>query len=152
MKILSLRKEAAMSQFYTAYVGSYTDINTCKGLTIFDVDVERGDLKKRGEVEVSNATYLITSPDRRYLYAATDKGVASFRILPDGNLRRLNTAICRPQPTTVFFLSPAILMERSQFCISTRTAPWARLQTESSTKGLEAWLRGISVPMCAAQS
>lgn len=84
-----------MSQFYTAYVGSYTDINTCKGLTIFDVDVERGDLKKRGEVEVSNATYLINSPDRRYLYAATDKGVASFRILPDGNLRRLNTAAIR---------------------------------------------------------
>lgn len=84
-----------MSQFYTAYVGSYTDTNSGKGLTIFDVDVEHGDLKKRGEIEVSNATYLTTSPDQRYLYATTDKGIASFRILPDGNLRRLNTAAIR---------------------------------------------------------
>ncbi len=84
-----------MSQIYTAYIGSYTDTNSSKGLTILDVDVEQGSLSKRGEVEVSNASYLITSPDQRFLYATTDAGVASFRILPDGNLRPLNTAHIR---------------------------------------------------------
>lgn len=84
-----------MSQIYTAYVGSYTDTNSAKGLTIFDVDVEHGNLMKRGEVEVSNATYLITSPDKHFLYSITDKGVVSFRILPDGSLRHLNTAAIR---------------------------------------------------------
>lgn len=80
---------------YIAYTGSHTDLNNCKGITIFDVDIENGDLKKRGEVEVSNASYLTTSPDKKYLYSITDKGVASFRILPDGNLKRLNTAAIR---------------------------------------------------------
>lgn len=84
-----------MNKSYAVYIGSHTDTNSSKGLTIFDVDAANGDLKKRGEIEVSNASYLTTSPDRHFLYSITDKGVASFRILPDGNLKRLNTAAIR---------------------------------------------------------
>ena len=86
---------SSQNKSYVVYIGSHTDLNNCKGITIYDVDVEHGDLKKRGEVEVSNASYLTTSPDKKYLYSITDKGVASFRILPDGNLKRLNTGAIR---------------------------------------------------------
>ena len=84
-----------MEKQYVVYVGSHTDTCDSKGITIFDMDVERGALRKRGEVEIDNASYLTTSPDGRILYSITDKGVASFRILPDGNLKRLNTAAIR---------------------------------------------------------
>lgn len=84
-----------MSEKYVAYVGSFTDTNNCKGLTLFDVDVETGYLFKRAEYTVHNAAYICASHDHRFLYAITDLGVASFQIRPDGSLKKLNTAPIR---------------------------------------------------------
>lgn len=84
-----------MEKQYVVYVGSHTNTSDSKGITLFDVDVEGGRLRRRGEVEVDNPSYLTTSPNGKILYSITDKGVASFQILPDGNLKRLNTAAIR---------------------------------------------------------
>ena len=40
---------------YVAYVGTYTH-GTSKGIQVYDVDVEKGTLTERSEVEVSNAS------------------------------------------------------------------------------------------------
>ena len=76
---------------YVAYVGSYSYTGKAKGITIFDVDVERGSFKKRAEVEVDNASDIVVSSDRRMLYAVEDYGVVAFRILPDGGLVRVSS-------------------------------------------------------------
>jgi len=81
-----------VSEKYVAYVGSFTDTNNCKGLTLFDVDVETGYLFKRAEYNVHNAAYICSSYDHRFLYAITDLGVTAFKINPDGTLKKLNTA------------------------------------------------------------
>ncbi|WP_455147754.1 beta-propeller fold lactonase family protein, partial [Stomatobaculum longum] len=57
---------------YVAYVGSYSYTGKAKGITIFDVDVERGSFEKRAEVEVDNASDIVVSSDRRMLYAVED--------------------------------------------------------------------------------
>ena len=45
---------------YVAYVGTYTH-GTSKGIQVYDVDVEKGTLTERSEVEVSNASHLAVS-------------------------------------------------------------------------------------------
>lgn len=84
-----------MSQNYTCYVGSHTDISNAKGISIFDVDVEKGALSLRKEVELFNAVAMAVSRDGRFLYSITDKGVAAFEIQPGGDLKRLNTGSIR---------------------------------------------------------
>lgn len=84
-----------MSKKYVAYVGSYTNFGKSKGITILDADVESGRLTKRKEVTVNNSSYLTFSYDRRFLYSIVDEGVASFKILPDGDLEHLNTVSIR---------------------------------------------------------
>ena len=76
---------------YVAYVGSYSYTGKAKGITIFDVDTERGSFHKRQEVEVDNASDVIASSDGRMLYAVEDYGVVAFRILPDGGLVRVSS-------------------------------------------------------------
>ena len=78
-----------------AYVGSYTYIGKSKGLTIFDVDVETGIFTKRKEIAVSNASYIRISEDNKFLYSVTDEGIVSFKILPDGDLEKINVASIR---------------------------------------------------------
>ena len=78
-----------------AYVGSYTDTNDCKGLTLYDMNEKEGVLEKRAEYAVDNASYISVSHDRRFLYAITDLGVTSFAIQPDGSLKKLNTGRIR---------------------------------------------------------
>lgn len=80
---------------YAAYIGSYTDTNDGKGLTVFDVDPECGSLTKKAEYTVSNASYMAYSHDERFLYVITDPGIISFAIRPDGTLRRLDTVQIR---------------------------------------------------------
>lgn len=80
-----------MSDKYVAYVGSYTFHGKSKGITILDVDVEKGRLIKRGEVAVDNASFMTQSHDHKYLYVVVDQGIAAFRILPDGSLEHINT-------------------------------------------------------------
>ena len=77
---------------YMAYVGSYSYTGKAKGITVFDVDVEKGLFIPRCEEEVNNASYLVASNSGKTLYSIADEGVVSFRILENGSLARLNTA------------------------------------------------------------
>lgn len=77
---------------YMAYVGSYSYNGKAKGITVFDVDVEKGIFKERCEVEVDNSSYVIPSSDGKTLYSIADEGVVAFRILQNGSLSRLNSA------------------------------------------------------------
>ena len=78
-----------MSGRYMAYVGSYSYTGKAKGITVFDVDVEKGTFKERCEMEVNNSSYVIASSDGKTLYSIADEGVVSFRILQNGALARL---------------------------------------------------------------
>ena len=57
---------------YVAYVGSYTYTGKAKGITIFDVDVEKGLFKRREEIEVANPSDIMTTHDRKILYSIAD--------------------------------------------------------------------------------
>ena len=84
-----------MNGKYMAYVGSYSYTGKAKGITVYDVDVEKGIFKERCEVEVDNSSYVIASSDGKTLYSIADEGVVSFRILENGSLARLNSASIR---------------------------------------------------------
>ena len=77
---------------YMAYVGSYSYNGKSKGITVYDVDVEKGIFKERCEVDVDNSSYVIASNDNKTLYSIADEGVVAFRILENGSLSRLNSA------------------------------------------------------------
>lgn len=62
---------------YVAYVGSYTH-GASKGIKVYDVDVEKGILTERNEVEVSNSSHAAVSKNGKYLYSIEDEGVAVF--------------------------------------------------------------------------
>ncbi|MBR5970939.1 MAG: beta-propeller fold lactonase family protein, partial [Lachnospiraceae bacterium] len=66
-----------------------------KGIENFDVDSEAGRFVRRSEVSVDNCAYLTVSEDRRFLYAAVDEGISSFKILPNGDLEFLKTTSIR---------------------------------------------------------
>ena len=59
---------------YMAYVGSYSYNGKAKGITVYDVDVEKGTFKERCEVEVDNSSYVTASNDNRTLYSVADEG------------------------------------------------------------------------------
>ena len=75
---------------YVAYVGSYTH-GASKGIKVYDVDVEKGILTERNEVEVSNSSHTAVSKNGKYLYSIEDEGVAVFERDKDGNLTRMNS-------------------------------------------------------------
>ena len=77
---------------YMAYVGSYSYNGQAKGITVYDVDVEKGRFVQRCEVEVDNSSYVIASNDGKTLYSIADEGVVSFRIHENGAITRLNSA------------------------------------------------------------
>ena len=81
-----------MKEMYMAYVGSYSYTGNAKGITVYDVDVEKGVFKERCEVEVDNSSYVVASPDGKVLYSIADEGVVSFRIHENGSITKLNTA------------------------------------------------------------
>lgn len=81
-----------MKAKYMAYVGSYSYNGQAKGITAYDVDVEKGVFKYRCEVEVDNSSYLVASRSGKYLYSIADEGIVSFRILENGSITRLNCA------------------------------------------------------------
>lgn len=84
-----------MKGMYMAYVGSYSYTGNAKGITVFDVDVEKGMFKKRCEVQIDNSSYLIASSSGKTLYSIADEGVVSFRIHENGSITRLNSANIR---------------------------------------------------------
>ncbi len=78
---------------YVAYVSSYTSGNkTNMGISIFDVDVEKGRMTKKDQVEITNSSYITISHNQKYLYSITDFGVEAYSINPDGSLKVLNNA------------------------------------------------------------
>lgn len=81
-----------MTGKYMAYVGSYSYTGKAKGITVYDVDVEKGKFIYRCEVEVDNSSYLKASHNGKILYSIADEGVVSFRILPNGSLARQGSA------------------------------------------------------------
>lgn len=74
-----------------AYVSTYTMVDK-HGIKIYDVDMKNGRFSEKGEVEITNSSYVTISHNGKYLYAITDFGVESFKILPDGDLERINRA------------------------------------------------------------
>ncbi len=76
---------------YVAYVSTYTMDNDV-GIHIYDVDEINGRLSEKGQVKITNSSYLTISHNRKYLYAITDTGVASYKILSDGMLELINNA------------------------------------------------------------
>lgn len=80
-----------MTGKYMAYVGSYSYNGKAKGITVYDVDVENGQLISRCEVEVDNSSYLKASNSGKVLYSIADEGVVAFRILQNGSLARMNS-------------------------------------------------------------
>ena len=81
-----------MSGKYMAYVGSYTYTGKAKGITVYDIDVEKGVFIPRYEEEVNNSSYLVASSDTKTLYSIADEGVVAFRIYENGGITKLNTA------------------------------------------------------------
>ena len=80
-----------MSGKYVAYVGSYSYTGKAKGITIYDVNPDKGCFVKKGEVDVDNSSYVIKSRNQKVLYSIADEGIVSFNILTDGGLERLNS-------------------------------------------------------------
>ena len=66
-----------MKGTYMAYVGSYSYTGKAKGITVYDVEAERGIFRKRCEMEVDNASYIVASHNGKTLYSICDEGVVS---------------------------------------------------------------------------
>lgn len=78
-----------MDEKYVAYVGSYTHEKS-NGIHIFDMDVTNGRIVERKEIKINNPSFIAFSSDQKFLYSIADEGVASYKILPDGDLEFIN--------------------------------------------------------------
>lgn len=76
---------------FVAYVGTYTH-GSSKGIHIYDLDMENGQMTERKVIPINNPSYIKKSHNGKYLYSIADEGVRSFEILPDGDLRPMNSA------------------------------------------------------------
>lgn len=76
---------------YVAYVSTYT-IGDNHGIKIYDVDMEKGRLMEKDEVQITNSSYMTISHNQKYLYSITDLGVGAYRVEKDGNLELINQA------------------------------------------------------------
>lgn len=74
---------------YMAYVGSYTH-GKAKGITVCDVDLEKGELYPKYEVEVGNPSYMRIANNHKFLYSVSDLGISSFKIEDNGDLTLMN--------------------------------------------------------------
>ena len=76
---------------YVAYVSSYTIGDEKKhGIKIYDVDLEKGRLIEKEQVQITNSSYVTISHNSKYLYSITDLGVESYKIEKDGSLTWIN--------------------------------------------------------------
>lgn len=78
-----------MSEKYVAYAGSYTH-ESSKGIHIYDMDVTKGRIAERKEIEIDNPSYITFSHNGRFLYSICDQGVTAYSIQPDGDLEEMN--------------------------------------------------------------
>lgn len=76
---------------YVAYVSTYTSgMKDIHGIKIYDVDMENGYFAEKGEVEITNSSYLTISHNSKFLYSITDFGVEAYKIEKDGSLTVIN--------------------------------------------------------------
>jgi len=80
-----------MGDRYVAYVSTYT-FKDNHGITVFDVDMDKGRFSLKDQIEITNSSYVTISHNRKTLYSITDFGVESYNIEPDGSLTELNHA------------------------------------------------------------
>lgn len=76
---------------YVAYVSTYTIGDQREyGITVFDVDMEKGRFHEKERVKITNSSYVTISHNQKFLYSITDFGVESFSIGTDGSLTAIN--------------------------------------------------------------
>lgn len=83
--------KASTSDKYVAYVSTYT-MHDDVGIRVYDVDTKKGTFAEKGQVKITNSSYLTMSHNGKYLYAITDMGVEGYEIMPDGLLKKINRA------------------------------------------------------------
>ena len=76
---------------FVAYVSTYT-MGDNHGIHIYDVDLKKGRMTEKDQVEITNSSYVSISRNRKYLYSITDFGVEAYEIQPDGSLKLINGA------------------------------------------------------------
>lgn len=92
-KVKKTDKTAGAKETYVAYVSSYTSaMKDHFGIRIYDVNMEKGTLTEKDQVEITNSSYLTISHNQKYLYSITDFGVESYRIMKGGDLEQINHA------------------------------------------------------------
>lgn len=74
---------------YVAYVSSYT-MGDNYGIRVYDVDLEKGRMTEKEQVEITNSSYITIARNRKFLYSITDFGVEAYKIEKDGGLEFLN--------------------------------------------------------------
>lgn len=79
-----------MADKYVAYVGGYTHDDKY-GLKIYDVDYKNGRMIERSKFNITNPSYITISHNCKMLYSITDAGVQAYSILPNGDLKELNS-------------------------------------------------------------
>ena len=78
---------------YVAYVSTYTvSKGDNHGIKIYDVDLEKGKLTEKNQVEITNSSYVSISHSMKFLYSITDFGVESYKIMENGDLEVINHA------------------------------------------------------------
>ena len=78
-----------MADKYVAYVAGYTREDD-RGIRIYDVDTKKGRLTERGQIQITNPSYITISHNGKLMYSITDEGVQSYEILLNGDLREIN--------------------------------------------------------------
>ena len=91
MKKIAILTSGGDSPGMNAAIRSAAKIAMSKGIKVYDVDVEKGLLTERNEVEVSNSSHTAVSKNGKYLYSIEDEGVAVFERDKDGDLARMNS-------------------------------------------------------------
>lgn len=76
---------------YVAYVSTYT-MKDNHGIKIYDVDMKNGRFTEKGQVVLTNSSYITISHNRKFMYAITDMGVEAYKIEKDGMLSTINRA------------------------------------------------------------
>lgn len=76
---------------YVAYVGTYTHGSSI-GIHLYDMDIENGLMKERKVIPINNSSHITKSRNGKFLYSIADEGVEAFKILPDGDLEKINKA------------------------------------------------------------
>lgn len=78
---------------YVAYVSTYTTgMGDNHGIKIYDVDLKKGRLYEKNQVEITNSSYVTISHNQKYLYSITDFGVEAYKIMENGDLELINFA------------------------------------------------------------